>query len=139
MTLLFLKYVTYKSPQNQSARQPPNTPSIINTTYPTTRASALELLQLGRADTPRFLVFSHAVDDVVAVQALEEAVPAFPADGARAAVGCYETAVLRGCGWGRRGLRGGGAEPAHDGFGVYVCKVGDVDSTAFRSIVASNS
>jgi hypothetical protein len=63
-------------------------------TYPATCACALELPQLRRTSIPRLLVFPHAVDDAVAVQALEEAVAAIPALCAGGAIGCYEAAVL---------------------------------------------
>lgn len=96
-------------------------------TYPTTRASALELFQLRRADILRLLIFPHAVDDVVAIQALEEAVAAIPALRAGAAIGCYEASVLRGSGWRRRRLRVGGAEPTHDGV-LCMCVVKGVKS-----------
>jgi hypothetical protein len=65
-----------------------------NCTYPATCASALKFPQLRRTSLPRLLVFPHAVDDAVAIQALEEAVAAIPALCAGAAIGCYEAAVL---------------------------------------------
>jgi hypothetical protein len=70
--------------------------SIPNRTYPATCACALKLPQLRRTSIPCLLVFPHAVDDAVAVQALEEA--------GGGGVGCAEEPpnqpmvdVLKGC------------------------------------------
>ena len=84
-------------------------------THPTTRACALEFSELRCAHLSCLLVFSYTVDDVVLLQAPEEAVATFPAYCTSAAIGCYETAILRGCGRRRCRLRGRAAEPAHCG------------------------
>lgn len=68
--------------------------SIPNRTYPATCACALKLPQLRRTSIPCLLVFPHAVDDAVAVQALEETVAAIPALCAGSAIGCNEATVL---------------------------------------------
>jgi hypothetical protein len=65
-----------------------------NRTYPATCARALKLPQLRRTSLPRLLVFPHAVNDAVAIQALEETVAAIPALCAGGAIGCYEAAIL---------------------------------------------
>ena len=68
--------------------------SLLEVCDPATCACALKLPQLRRTSIPCLLVFPHAVDDAVAVQALEETVAAIPALCAGSAIGCNEATVL---------------------------------------------
>jgi len=113
ITLRFLKYVTCAGSQHSSLNILNALPISTQYTHPTTRACALKFSELRRARFSCLLVFPYAVDNVVAIQALEETVAAVPAYCASTTVGCYETAVLRGCGRRRRRLRRRTAEPAH--------------------------
>ena len=113
MTLRFLKYVTCTAISIALRLYWSLSSSRKHCTHPTTRACALKFSELRRTHFSCLLVFPYAVDDVVAIQALEETVAAIPAYCASTAVGCYETAILGGCGRWRRRRRRRTAEPAH--------------------------
>ena len=113
ITLRFLKYVTCTAISIALWSYAALHLSKNQCTHPTTRACALEFSKLRRTHFSCLLVFPYAVDDVVAIQALEETVAAIPAYCASTAVGCYETAILGGCGRRRRRLSRRTAEPAH--------------------------
>ena len=113
ITLRFLKYVTCTGISIALKLYFPHSPFRKWCTHPTTRACALKFSEFRRAHFSCLLVFPYAVDDVVAIQTLEETVAAIPAYCASTAVGRYETAILRGCGRRRRRLRRRSAEPAH--------------------------
>ena len=113
ITLRFLKYVTCS--KISIALVSHEAPLLFRDqcTHPATRACALEFSELRRTHFSCLLVFPYAVDDVVAIQALEETVATVPAYCASTAVRRYETAILRGCRRRRRRLRRRAAEPAH--------------------------
>lgn len=113
ITLRFLKYVTCTAISIALRLYWSLSSSRKHCTHPTTRACALEFSKLRRTHFSCLLVFPYAVDDVVAIQALEETVAAIPAYCASTAVGRYETAILGGCGRRRRRLSRRTAEPAH--------------------------
>lgn len=105
ITRFSLKYFTCRLNQPQKSRI--RNRSLSSATYPSLRTSPLKLFNLFPAFPPCLLVILNSIQDIVLVQAGEEAVTAFPASFARGSVGGDAAAV-----GGFRGV-GGRRKPAH--------------------------